>query len=155
MSDSPKIPQKLSDLLKRFDSVTDMNDRAALLVSYADRFTPVPPEIASRPFPEAHRVSVCESQAYVWGVPDKEGGLNFYFAVENPSGVSAKALASILASTTSGARPEEIVNIQSDIVERLFRQDISMGKGMGLMGMIELMRAIAASYVTRPAKESA
>jgi len=155
MNDSTKIPERLSALLKLFDSVTDMDERAALLVSYADRFKSVPPEISSRPFPEEHRVSICESQAYVWGVPDGEGRLTFYFAVENPSGISAKALASILASTTLGARPEEIVNLQSDIVERLFRKDMSMGKGMGLMGMVEMMRAIAASYVARPAKASA
>ena len=38
----------------------------------------------------------CESEAYVWAVPNADGTLELHFAVENPSGVSAKALAAIL-----------------------------------------------------------
>jgi sulfur transfer protein SufE len=65
------------------------------------------------------------------------------FAVENPSGVSAKALAAILESTLSGLSPEEIASVDPEIVEQIFRQNISMGKGMGLMSMVQAVRALA------------
>ena len=44
----------------------------------------------------------CESDAYVWALKKPDDTLKLYFAVENPSGVSAKALAAILDKTLSG-----------------------------------------------------
>jgi cysteine desulfuration protein SufE len=78
--------------------------------------------------------------------------LKLHFAVENPSGVSAKALAAILDKTLSGLPADEIAQVDCSIVERLFRQNISMGKGMGLMSMVEAVRALAkaASKDRRP-----
>jgi sulfur transfer protein SufE len=57
--------------------------------------------------------------------------------------VSARALAAILERTLSGLTPADIVAVDSRIVERIFRQNISMGKGMGLMAMVEAVRALA------------
>jgi sulfur transfer protein SufE len=57
--------------------------------------------------------------------------------------VSAKALASILTSTLSGLTPEVIGQVSPDIVEQIFRQNISMGKGMGLMAMVQAVQALA------------
>jgi cysteine desulfuration protein SufE len=154
MKEAAKTPEKLTTLLTAFDSITDLDERANMLVSYADRFSPVPTAIATRPFPPNHRVPMCESDAYVWGALNTRGGLDLYFAVENPSGISAKALAAILSKTLSGARPEEIVNVHSNIVERLFRRNLSMGKGMGLMGIVEMVRAIAARQMKAPVRSS-
>jgi sulfur transfer protein SufE len=72
-----------------------------------------------------------------------DGTLSLHFAVENPSGVSARALAAILERTLSGLTPADIAAVDSRIVERIFRQNISMGKGMGLMAMVEAVRALA------------
>jgi sulfur transfer protein SufE len=72
-----------------------------------------------------------------------DGTLKLYFAVENPSGVSAKALATILDRTLSGLPPSEIATVDSGIVEKIFRQNISMGKGMGLMSMVNAVQALA------------
>jgi cysteine desulfuration protein SufE len=137
------LPQKLADLLETFDMFPDPADRTGMLLSYADQFKEVPNEIAQRPFPTSHRVPQCESDAYAWAVKQPDGRLKLWFAVENPSGVSAKALATILDRTLSGLRPDEIAGIDASIVERIFRQNISMGKGMGLMSMVEAVRALA------------
>ena len=85
----------------------------------------------------------CESEAYVWAMKQPGGTLKLYFAVENPSGVSAKALAAILDRSLSGLTPGEIAAIPSDLVEQLFRQNISMGKGIGLKSMVEAVRSLA------------
>jgi cysteine desulfuration protein SufE len=137
-------PPSLQKLLDTFALFPDPADRTGLLLSYADRFTPVPPAIATRPYDKAHQVPECESEAYVWAVKNPDGTLKLYFAVENPSGISAKALAAILDRTLSGLRPEEIQGISPEIVEHIFRQNISMGKGMGLMAMVNAVRALAA-----------
>ena len=137
------LPSKLEDVLETFDMFPDPADRTSMLLSYADQFVEVPPAIAARPFPKSHQVPYCESDAYAWAVRNPDGTLKLHFAVENPSGVSARALASILDRTLSGLPPEDIARIDSSIVERIFRQNISMGKGMGLMSMVEAVRALA------------
>ena len=137
------LPGALRDVLDAFALVGDPVDRANLLISFADRFTPVPAEVATPPYPKDHLVPYCESEAYVWLVLQHDGTATLHFAVENPSGISAKALASILASTLSGLTPEEIEQVSPDIVEQVFRQNISMGKGMGLMAMVQAVQALA------------
>lgn len=136
-------PKKLEDLLETFDMFPDPADRTGMLLSYADQFREVPREIAQKPYPRSHQVPQCESDAYAWAVKLPDGGLKLWFAVENPSGVSAKALAAILDRTLSGLPPDQIAQIDSSIVERIFRQNISMGKGIGLMSMVEAVRALA------------
>ena len=121
----------------------DPADRTNMLLSYADQFKEVPPQVAERPFAKSHQVPQCESDAYAWAMRQPDGTLKLYFAVENPSGVSAKALAAILDKSLSGLPPSEIAQVDAEIVEKLFRQNISMGKGMGLMSMVEAVRALA------------
>ena len=137
-------PPSLQKLLDTFALFPDPADRTELLLSYADQFREVPPEVAQRPFDKSHQVPQCESDAYAWAVKRPDGTLALHFAVENPSGVSAKALAAILQKTLSGLTPEEIASISPEIVEQIFRQNISMVKGMGLMGMVNAVRALAA-----------
>ncbi len=137
------LPPRLRQALETFALFPDPADRATLLLSYADRFREVPASVASRPFPRSHQVPHCESEAYVWAVPQPDGTLKLYFAVENPAGVSAKALAAILDETLSGEPPEAIEAVPPEIVEQIFRQNLSMGKGLGLLSMVQAVRALA------------
>jgi cysteine desulfuration protein SufE len=141
--------QQVIDMFQMFDPA----DRTGMLLSYADQFKEVPPSIATRPFPKSHQVPQCESDAYVWALKQPDGTLKLYFAVENPSGISAKALAAILDKTLSGLPPSEIATVDCGIVEQIFRQNISMGKGMGLMAMVNAVQALArkAAEGDRPA----
>jgi cysteine desulfuration protein SufE len=136
-------PTKLRQLLETFDLFPDPADRTGLLLGYSDQFKEVPPEVAARPFPKSHQVPQCESDAYVWAVKRPDGTLKLHFAVENPSGVSARALATILDKTLSGLTPSDVAGVDAGIVERIFRQNISMGKGIGLMSMVEAVRTLA------------
>lgn len=136
-------PSRLRAVLDTFAMFPDPADRSNLLLSYAGQFREVPPDVASRPFGEQHRIPHCESDAYVWAIPQPGGRLRLAFAVENPSGVSAKALAAILDQTLSGLTAAEIATVDPAIVEQIFRQNISMGKGMGLMSMVQAVRALA------------
>lgn len=136
---SPKPLQQLVEMFAMFDPA----DRTSMLLSYADQFKEVPREVAVRPFDTSHQVPQCESDAYVWAIKRPDGTLQLYFAVENPSGVSARALAAILDKTLSGLPASEIATITPDIVEQIFRQNISMGKGLGLMSMVQAVAALA------------
>lgn len=133
-----EIPAPLAELLEDFAFI-DRGERADLLIEHADRFREVPPRIATRPFPEENRVQRCESEAYVWAEDRPDGTLTFYFAVENPQGLSAKALSVILNETLSGQPLEQVASVPPDVIFQLFGKDLSMGKGQGLMGILAMV----------------
>jgi cysteine desulfuration protein SufE len=140
---SNDVAPSLQAVLDTFALFPDPADRTNLLLGYADQFVEVPATVATRPFAKEHLVPYCESEAYVWAQKQPGGTMKLYFAVENPSGVSAKALAAILDRSLSGLTPGEVATIPSDLVERIFRQNISMGKGLGLKSMVEAVRSLA------------
>lgn len=145
-------PAALADVLADFAFVSTRSERVELLIDWADRFQAVPSEIATPPYPEERRVPFCESEAFVWACPRQDGTLQFYFAVENPQGLSAMALAAILSATLSGAPVEQVAAVSPDIVLHIFGNDISMGKGQGLMGMVSMVRAAAKAHLGEPSR---
>lgn len=139
----PPIPQKLAETLDLLASIPDRSERIQALIDYSDGYREAPAEVASRPFPEESRVPACESQAFVFPRLRPDGTLDFHFAVDNPQGISAMALAAILAETVSGAPLEQVAAISQDIVYPIFGKELSMGKTMGLMGMVSMVKAAA------------
>jgi len=137
------VPAKLGELLEALDLVDDRSQRIQLLIDIGSRFTDVPAHIATRPFGEDHRVPACESEAFVWAVSRPDGMLDFHFAVENLQGISARALAVILGDTLSGAPLDEVAAVTDDIVYRVFGRELSMGKSMGLTGIVAMVRNFA------------
>ena len=117
-------------------SALDRSGRIEALIALAEGYREVPARIAARPFPEPNKVPACESQAYVFAEPRPDGSLDYHFAVENPQGISAKALAAILARTLSGKGLEAVTRVPVEIVEQLFGRELSMGKSLGLSGML-------------------
>jgi cysteine desulfuration protein SufE len=75
----------------------------------------------------------------VWAVDQPDGTVRFHFAVENPQGVSARAWAAILGETLSGQPIEQVASVSPEVVYEIFGRDLSMGKGQGLLGMLELV----------------
>ena len=126
---------KLDKFLEELSNFTDRDERMEYLIDTASRFNEVPKEIAERPFKKENKVPACESDAYAW-VKDKK----LYFAVENPQGISAKALAVILDENFSNT--EDIKNIPESLVDTIFGSTISMGKGEGLRGMVRLVKSL-------------
>lgn len=139
----PEMPEKLARTVESLGLVSDRTERIQLLIDIADRFREVPPRLAQRPFPAECQVPACESEAYVWAEPRPDGTLDFHFAVENPQGVSAKAMAVILGDALSGAPLEQVAAVPQDVVYKVFGKELSMGKSMGLMGMVSMVANLA------------
>ena len=141
--DVAALPPRLREHLEIVELLPDRGDRIQYLISQADRFHEVTPDVAARPFPEVHRVPQCESEAYVWATPRADGTLDFHFAVENPQGISAKALGMILGDGLSGAPLDAVVAVPGDLVYAVFGRELSMGKNLGLLGMLQMCQAYA------------
>lgn len=141
-NDVPEMPPKLKDLVEDFAFV-DRSERIELLIEYADQFEDVPERIATRPFPVENHVERCESDAYVFPEELPDGTLKFHFAVENPQGISAKAWAAIMDQTLSGEPLETVASLPCDVVFTIYGKEVSMGKGQGLMGMADMVSAMA------------
>ena len=56
-------------------------------------------------------------------------------------------LATILDKSLSVLPPAEFASVSPDIVEQIFRQNISMGKGLGLMSMVQAVKILAGRLV--------
>lgn len=142
MTDLSQYPEELHELLEiiRESPITDRNE---ILLDYSDRFEGVPEHIATRPYPESHRVVECESDVFVFTERGDNDVVNFYIAVENPQGVSSRALSAILSENLNGVPLAKIESIPETLVFELFGRNVSMGKGAGMMGIIKLLKYFA------------
>ena len=138
LSAEEDLPGKLAELAELVEMLSGLgrSERIEALIGLAESYREVPERLASRPFPERNKVPACESQAYVFAEPRPDGSLDFHFAVENPQGVSAKALAAILSRTLSGESLRAVSGVPAEVVERLFGRELSLGKSLGLTGML-------------------
>ncbi len=143
------MPEKLAALLAEFETITDRYERYELLTEYADTFQEVPETVARRPFPQDHLVPHCESQVYFWAREEGDHTFKFYFAVENPQGLSAKAMAAILDQTCSHVPAWQVLHIPDDLPLRLFGKDLSMGRTLGLTSLVAMVKAAARRHVSR------
>ncbi len=141
----PDYPQKLQETIEDFSFITTRTERQEYLIQLADQFerVKVPERIASQPYDEAHRVPACESDAFVWWEENDDGTFDYHFDVLNPQGLSAMALCVILGDACNGAPLEKVATLQENVVFEFFGKNISMGKGQGLMGIINMVAAPA------------
>jgi len=136
------LPEPLQDLLETLESLPDRSDRIAVLISLSEGFQPVPESVMPKPYPEETRVPGCESEAFIFSEPNPDGTLKFYFAVENPQGVSAMALAAVLDQSCSGTPLNQVLEIPDEVVFDIFGRELSMGKSMGLINMVKTVKAL-------------
>ena len=145
-------PEKLQSLIDELALIEDPQNRMEFLIDYADKFEEVPENIARRPFPSETKVPFCESEAYVFAVQNDDGTIKYYYAVDNPNGVSAKALAQIFSSTVNNLKPQDIEKIPLDVIYKIFGQSLSMGKNMGLTGILQMMKRDAEKFMSKEAQ---
>ncbi|MFQ5737418.1 MAG: SufE family protein [Acidobacteriota bacterium] len=138
-----EYPAKLERILENFRLLQDRSQRIEVLISMADRFKTVPGHIAERPFPEENRVKSCESEAYVFTEELPDHTLRFHFAVENPQGISAMAIAVLLDRGLSGQPLDQVAKVPYDIVFEIFGNELSTGKGLGLTGIVSMVQHAA------------
>jgi len=139
------LPPKIQEVLEDIEMVGE-NGRQMYLIDYSNRFESVPESVATEPFNEKYHVKECESDAYVFPNPQPDGTLNFEFAVLNPQGVSARAFSKIIKEALDG-QPLEVINaVPNSVVTDLFGKRLSMGRGLGLQGILNMIKYFAREH---------
>ena len=126
------MPPKLQEILDDLAMFPDRADRIEALIGFSREY--VHPTVDEVPRTETARVPGCESEVFM-AVHDGR----FRFAVDNPQGVSAMALAVILDQGLDG-RPGDVPD---DLVYEVFGKELSMGKSLGLTNMVRMVRDAA------------
>ncbi len=137
------LPPRIAEIMDDLSFFTERDERIQALISLGQKFAAHVPEGAD-PYPEAHKVPGCESEVYAWVGLTALGGLDVKFAVRNPQGISAMALAEVLIQGLQGEKPTLAQDIPESLAIDLFGESLSMGKSLGLTNMIRLVRAEAA-----------
>lgn len=143
-----QYPPRLAELVESL-ALLERGDRIDALIELADRFVEVPGEVARRPFPESRKVPACESEAYVFPVARPDGQVDLHFAVENPQGLSAKAMAVLLKESLEGEDPASWAELSTNLPLEVFGHELSMGKNMGLMAMVAMVAAAAKEQIAK------
>ena len=141
-ADREVIPKPLQEILDDLALFPDRAERIQALISLGEEFkNPSEAEVSRTP---ESRVPGCESEAFLAVFPRPDGTLDFRFAVDNPQGISAMALAVILDRGLSGAALAQVAEVPEDLVYTIFGRELSMGKSLGLTGMMRMLKAEAA-----------
>jgi cysteine desulfuration protein SufE len=131
------MPPRLQEQLDNLALFPDRQDRIEALISLGDEFRSKPR--ADVPRDDAHRVPACESEVFIDSLP-LATGRQYRFAVDNPQGISAMAMAQILDEGLSGEDPNLVRQVPDDIIYTIFGRELSMGKSAGLMGMVQKVK---------------
>lgn len=134
------IPAKLQEHLDNLAMFPDRQERIDLLIAIGEGYTNFSEEEVPRNLD--CKVPGCESEVFL-AVEPTGAALSYKFAVDNPQGISAMAMAEILEESLSGAPLDEIKQISEDVIYQIFGQELSMGKSMGLMGMVRMAKYAA------------
>ncbi len=126
------MPPKLQSMLDDLAMFPDRADRIDALIELSREYVH-PPE-AEVPRTEGSRVPGCESEVFM-----RLADGQFRFAVDNPQGVSAMALARLLEEGLDH-RPADVPD---DLVYTVFGRELSMGKNLGLTNMVRMVRQAA------------
>lgn len=130
------LPPLLQETLDDLALLDDRQERIEYLISLSEGFTnPTQEELPRTP---ETRVPGCESEVYVGQVENE-----LRIAVDNPQGISAMALANLLQDSFAAASPDQIQSIPEDVVYQVFGRELSMGKSMGLTGIVRLAKQVA------------
>ncbi len=133
-------PKPLQERLDDLSLFPDRADRIDALVEIGAEYRNFTPEEVPRS--AENRVPGCESEVFFAADPQPDGTQKYKFAVDNPQGISAMALAQMLQSL-SGQSRRDVADIDEGVVFEIFGRELSMGKSLGLVNMVRMLKTAA------------
>jgi cysteine desulfuration protein SufE len=131
----------MSSVAQRIDSIVeDFSDlegreKLELLLEFAGRLAPLPPQIASKRATGDHRVHECQTPVYLWPEMNTAGAkLHAEVAPEAPT---VMGFVAILAEAVDGRPLDEVLAVKDDLLERMgLAQILGILRTRGLRAII-------------------
>lgn len=117
----------------------DPRERLELLLEFAEKLAPLPPQYAAERDAGHNRVHECQTPVFLW--VDLEDGRVHVHADVAPEAPTVKGFVSLLADIVSGATAAEVVAFQPNLVERFgLAQSLGMVRMRGLQAIAHHIR---------------
>jgi cysteine desulfuration protein SufE len=114
-------------------------ERLELLLDFAENLPPLPPELKAQRDAGEHRVHECQTPVFLWVLP--EGDTVRIHGDVAPEAPTVKGFVGIMVEAFSGARPEEILTADANLVQRLgLIEALGMVRMRGLSAIVHRIR---------------
>ena len=134
------VAEKLDQIAAEFAEL-EPRERLELLLEFAEKLAPLPAEYQRERDVGFNRVTECQTPVFLWAVVDRDRVQ--IFADVAPEAPTVKGFVSVLVDLFSGARPEEVIATQPNLVNRF-----GLAEALGMVRM-RGMQAIAHSIRQR------
>jgi cysteine desulfuration protein SufE len=117
----------------------DRQERIELLIDFAKKLPPLPERLNAHK-DASHRVEECQSPVYLFvELEDDRVSLHADAPIEAPT---VRGFVSILIEGLDGARPEEVLAVRGDLIDRIGLPEIlGMLRVRGLSGVLARLKA--------------
>jgi cysteine desulfuration protein SufE len=135
-----------SNVARRVDEISaefselEPRERLELLLEFAENLPPLPAQYQAEKERSAHRVHECQTPVFIW-VELVDGRIRILADVA-PEAPTVKGFVGILVDVFSGARPDEALAAEPNLVQRLgLVEALGMMRMRGLQAILFYIRS--------------
>ena len=133
------VAERLQQIAAEFTDL-EPRERLELLLEYAESLAPLPADLQAERDQGQHRVHECQTPVYIW--VRLEGGRVQIFADVAPEAPTVKGFVALLVEAFSGAKPEEVLALEMNVVQSLgLSEALGMMRMRGLQAILHYIRA--------------
>lgn len=110
------LREKADSIAEEFEDLQP-RERLELLLEFAEKLAPLPPEYQAERDAGVNRVHECQTPVFLWA--RVEDGRVQVFADVAPEAPTVKGFVSLLVDIFSGAHPDEVIAFEPNLVNRL------------------------------------
>ncbi len=136
---SQSVQERIDGIVGEFSEL-DPRERLELLLEFAEKLAPLPPEYQAQRDAGMNRVHECQTPVFLW--TEIADGKVRILADVAPEAPTVKGFVSILADLFTGADPAEVLAAPPDIVQRFgLTEALGMVRMRGLQAIAHHMRS--------------
>ena len=132
------LSQRLESLSGEFSEL-EPRERLELLLEFSEKLAPLPSEYQAQRDAGLNRVHECQTPVFLWVTTDNDQvRIHAHVAPEAPT---VKGFVSVLVDLFSGARPEEVLAVDPNLVHRFgLAESLGMVRMRGLQAIAHHIR---------------
>jgi cysteine desulfuration protein SufE len=133
------VADKLDQIVAEFADL-EPRERLELLLEFAESLPPLPAKYQAERDAGLHRVAECQTPVFIW-VELVDGRIQIHADVA-PEAPTVKGFVGILVDAYSGATPDQIETVPTDLLKRLgLLESLGMVRMRGLAAIQHYIRA--------------